>query len=628
MYKNLMLGVFVLFASLLLLTGASAITLSGIPDVSFNEDGSNSSIDLDDYVSNVNGSVTFTYSGNNHVHVSIDANNVVTFTADKDWNGKETITFNATDDNGSDTDDVVVTVNPVNDAPTLSLPSTLKATEEKQFTYDVSKNASDVDGDSLTFSADANGWSTFSMSSSGVISFTPSSADVGLHEVTITVSDGKLNTSKTMTIQVIESCDDDLLVIEDVSVDDITGDDDQTEPGDELELEFDVRNKLTTQKIEDVKVKAWVEDLDGSRVSDKAESEKFDVDEKDKESVDLTLRIDPDVDAGTYNLIIEARGDDEDGNTHCDMYVEKIKVEKSEHSLLIDSVEVIPSTISCGNSFEVSVHIYNNGRKDEDDIKLRFKIADLGIDEYSEEFKLNDGKDVIKTYVLSIPETAKAGDYWLEIIATFNDDEDEATYDLIPLTITCGATTTTSTASSEAVSLPTTTATAGIGETIRFELTLTNTGTSTATYSVSLGDVSSWADGFVEPTVVNVAPGANMPVYVYITPKASGTHTATLSISSGENVIATKTLTINVIGSEQPVTGSASSGIQTTDWGHSKSVTQTKALISDYISTASLILLVALACTFGMLMYVLTNARRKTEIIYEDSKKKARKRRR
>jgi len=612
MYKNLMLGVFVLFASLLLLTGASAITLSGIPDVSFDEDGSNSSIDLDDYVSNVNGNVTFTYSGNTHVHISIDANHVVTFTADANWNGQETITFNATDASGSDTDDIKVTVNPVNDAPVLNIPSTLKARAEQAYSYQV--NASDVDGDALTYSYTTD-WQTFSMSSAGLISFTPTELDIGSHSVTISVSDGTENVSKTINFQVTESCDDGSLVIDDVEIDDVTGDDDQLEPGDYLEIDLKVRNKLTTLVIEDVEVKAWIEDSGGDRITEKVEADKFDVDEKDYESTSLKLRVEPDTDEGTYTLVIEAKGEDEDGTTRCNRYTKDIEVEKDSHKLLLDNLVIIPSTPSCGGTIELSIHVFNIGKKDESNIRLKAKITDLGIEEYSDFFDLDEGKDVTKTMTIGIPDTA-SGEYWLELSASYNDGKDTVTYDMIALSVSCGETAAETESATDIVNLPDTTANVEIGETAKFTMTITNTGNSEVTYTVTLDGASGWADADIEPSVFTLKPGASMPVYIYITPKSASTHTVTVSVYGDGQLITTRNIVINVEGEEAE--------IEMTEWGHRVSTSQMKGLIQDYVGTVGLIILVALLVVLAALLYVLHN-RKKPEVTYIVSKRKRRK---
>lgn len=96
-----------------------------IPDVTFAEDGFDSSIDLDDYVvdnDNNDSEINWTYSGNTNVIVSIDnSTHVVTFTATADWNGNETIIFTATDPlGGFDTDTIDVIVTPVDDAAVWS----------------------------------------------------------------------------------------------------------------------------------------------------------------------------------------------------------------------------------------------------------------------------------------------------------------------------------------------------------------------------------------------------------------------------------------------------------------------------------------------------------------------------
>jgi hypothetical protein len=99
--------------------------VSDIPNVTFPEDGSDSSIDLDNYVSDVDNTdaeMTWTFTGNVNIIVSIDSvTHVVTFTAPANWFGQETITFRATDPGGLwDENATTVTVTPVNDPPVAS----------------------------------------------------------------------------------------------------------------------------------------------------------------------------------------------------------------------------------------------------------------------------------------------------------------------------------------------------------------------------------------------------------------------------------------------------------------------------------------------------------------------------
>src|SRR3989339_1028980 len=178
----------VVLAVLILPFSAAAVDLNGIPNVSFDEDTTYTGLDLDNYNSNVVGTVSYAYSGDDKITVNIDANNVVTFTADANWNGDEDITFTPSDDNGpGQADTITVTVRPINDAPTLTLPASLNAIQGQAFSHQVV--GADVDLNTLTFSADALGWDTFSINANGLISFSPENIDVGIHEVKVIVTD-------------------------------------------------------------------------------------------------------------------------------------------------------------------------------------------------------------------------------------------------------------------------------------------------------------------------------------------------------------------------------------------------------------------------------------------------------
>ena len=102
-----------------------APVVSDIPDQTIDEGQTFTTINLDDYVEdidNVKSDLTWTYSGNTDLSVSIDENRVATIIIpDTNWYGSETITFTATDPGGlSDSDPARFTVNAVNDAPVVS----------------------------------------------------------------------------------------------------------------------------------------------------------------------------------------------------------------------------------------------------------------------------------------------------------------------------------------------------------------------------------------------------------------------------------------------------------------------------------------------------------------------------
>ncbi len=78
-----------------------APVVSNIPDQTVAEGSTFTTVNLDNYVTDADNSaaeMTWTYSGNTALTVSIDVNRVATITIpDVNWNGAETITFTATD---------------------------------------------------------------------------------------------------------------------------------------------------------------------------------------------------------------------------------------------------------------------------------------------------------------------------------------------------------------------------------------------------------------------------------------------------------------------------------------------------------------------------------------------------
>lgn len=120
--------------------------------------------------------------------LQLNANGSLTYTPAANFSGTTSFTYRARDDSAaSDAVTVTITVSPVNDAPFVTNSPAKTATEG--VTYHYSLAASDPDRDTLTIAAPAlPGWLEFT--APATISGTPSEADAGDHDVTMTVSDG------------------------------------------------------------------------------------------------------------------------------------------------------------------------------------------------------------------------------------------------------------------------------------------------------------------------------------------------------------------------------------------------------------------------------------------------------
>ncbi len=125
-----------------------------------------------------------------------------TLNAGFDESGSYVVTFVVTDVDGeADSVDVGIDVNEVNRAPVFSSTPSTSVDEDTTFSYDA--DATDPDGQAVTFSlAAAPGGMTID-GVSGLLTWVPQNADVGPHTVTVRASDGAAHTDQTFTLTVV-----------------------------------------------------------------------------------------------------------------------------------------------------------------------------------------------------------------------------------------------------------------------------------------------------------------------------------------------------------------------------------------------------------------------------------------
>ena len=168
------------------------------------------------FAARANEPVTLTYSltsGTSNGQINISASSgSVTYTPDSNFNGEDSFTYSVTASEKSvtQTSTVTITVNPINDPPSISIVSNNEL-DENSILFDqnpsFSVTYSDVDNsdDELSFSAKVNGQdvpSTFTASGSGSGDITldlTSLTRAGLFDAEIIVSDGSLTGVDTYT---------------------------------------------------------------------------------------------------------------------------------------------------------------------------------------------------------------------------------------------------------------------------------------------------------------------------------------------------------------------------------------------------------------------------------------------
>ncbi|OUS29862.1 hypothetical protein A9Q98_05590 [Thalassotalea sp. 42_200_T64] len=101
---------------------------------------------------------------------------------------------------GSDSSDPEVDNPPVNSAPVINSTPMLASSVDTEFNYTLA--ASDADNDDMTLSASTlPTWLTFD-ATTGLLTGTPSTSDVGTHAITLMASDGSDETTQSFTITV------------------------------------------------------------------------------------------------------------------------------------------------------------------------------------------------------------------------------------------------------------------------------------------------------------------------------------------------------------------------------------------------------------------------------------------
>ena len=155
--------------------------------------------------SDVDGdNLTYTVvSGPSNGNASI-AGSILTYAANQDWNGTETITYKANDGTvDSNTSTVTITINSVNDAPVTQNVS-FTTDEDTPYTESYTAYVSDVEGDNLTITTVTNPTNgTATCDDATNCTYTPNQDFNGTDSFTYKVNDGELDSNvSTVTVTV------------------------------------------------------------------------------------------------------------------------------------------------------------------------------------------------------------------------------------------------------------------------------------------------------------------------------------------------------------------------------------------------------------------------------------------
>ena len=333
--------------------------------------------------------------------------------------GSNAINFTVSDGLLIDSKIITITVNAQgNAAPNITTSAKTIAIVNEQYSYDIGAN--DLDNDTLSFSLKANASGISIDSSTGLITFKP--AQTGVFSVNASVSDLIGITNQSFLLSAIFGT---RLKITDVDVKvdsrkssniaNNTKIGREADPGSEVEFKIKVKNDFTDSEdidIEDIGVKVTIEEIDDDDDLEE-ESKEFDLSAEDDKTVTLKFNLPLNIDDGAFDVLIEADGNDENGNEQGQFFKIELEVEKEKHDLRFLSFELSPITIGCNKRINADSKIINVGTDDEENAVLEIQ-SDLGILIGEKNISIDAGTDdntYSKSISFKIDDGASSGTY-------------------------------------------------------------------------------------------------------------------------------------------------------------------------------------------------------------------------
>lgn len=184
---------------------------------------------------------------------------------------------------------------------------------------------------------------------------------------------------------------------------------------------FTVRVENTFQgegpDLRGVFVTITIEDIDDGADLDE-ESIDFDLEPGDDYRFDVNFAIPINVDAGTYNVVMEAEGEDRNETPYHTKVDLKLEVKKQSHDIRVTRVFLNPTVIDCNRKTKLTAEITNAGSNVENQVALEFRSGNLGINSFDRDISLESSDEAsdeekmhTKTLNIEVPSFFNAGTY-------------------------------------------------------------------------------------------------------------------------------------------------------------------------------------------------------------------------
>ena len=326
------------------------------------------------------------------------------------------------------------------------------------------------------------------------------------------------------------------------------------ERGDEFEVKVHL---MSDEDLSDAQVEAYVRGYDHSDIMGDI-SDVFDMKANVTYVKTLTLELRQRMDQDAYQLRVRVEG--RNGETFYNDY--DLEVDAPSHELVIKDIVISPENeIKAGRALLTSVRIKNYGDHDEEGVKVKVSIPELGISatDYLDEIESEDSTTSEEIY-LRIPADARSGEYTVEVEVEY-DDGDEEFEEEVSIYVVADEVTSSQPAEEKTIITigPDVQDVQKNGAGVVYPVTITNTGSLSKAYTIEV-DGADWATFRVSPSNVLVAsPAESQAAYIFVSANENapiGENSFSVTIKSGNEVLQQAPLKANVVGdSKSNLTG-------------------------------------------------------------------------
>ncbi len=386
------------------------------------------------------------------------SNTRATFTYSPGFNdqGDKILTFKAQDGNSSNTKTIKLTINNVEPRiqTTLSFDAIRSASKDRNETgtgtLSITNNGN-TDITTLTVKAEGfvnntykiilgtiptsikvgetktitlQGYIPLSHPSSSSGSFEESPVKIGTLRVTASNQYGTQDTNADLTMEARSRLNIQDIIIngEDVNT---GGKIDGLKPGDELDFTLTVKNTFSSRSditLEDIDVRAFVTD------------DNFDYDDtasigsiyaSDDDEVTLENVVIPSDASGTYTLVIQVTGTDDNSALHSKTARVDLKVEREEHDMQITRTRLGVTTLACGeHTTDFRVTVKNVGKNSERNAALQVESKALNLTQWKGSMSISRDSSASHTFTIDVPQKIKPGTYTIYAHAYYDDNKE------------------------------------------------------------------------------------------------------------------------------------------------------------------------------------------------------------